>query len=159
MCGVGDCGVDERERSIKCQPVYLELSSSLLCVRPRDLPSDRGSPKTIQRPRIDTAVWVWWWVLGAREYWLLAPRGRAGSSSPSRQKNLHATTTVSPTHRPTPLRVLPHRYRYTLADLKPCRNLYLFARRRIYTSARPPPPPTYPQRRREHIIIRPLYSL
>lgn len=54
-------------------------------------------------------------------------------------KNLHAATTVSPTHRPTPLRVLPRRYRYTLADLKPCRNLYLFARRRIYTSERPPP--------------------
>jgi len=83
---LGDCGVDERERSIKCQPVYLELSSSLLCVRPRDLPSDRGSPKTILRPRIDTGVWVWWWVLDSREYWLLAPHGRAGSSFPSRQK-------------------------------------------------------------------------
>lgn len=83
---LGDCGVDERDRSIKCQPVYLELSSSLLCVRPWDLLSDRGSPKTIQHPRIDTGVWVWWWVLGALEYWLLAPLGRAESSSPFRQK-------------------------------------------------------------------------
>lgn len=75
-------GGGERERSIKCQPVYLELSSSLLYIRPRDLPSDRGGPKTIQLPRIGTVVGGMGTGRASIGY---VRRGCAGSSSPSRQ--------------------------------------------------------------------------
>lgn len=96
------------ERSIKCQPVYLELLPSLVYVH--GIYRRFGPPKTFRAPEIDP------------------PNPTGGSCSPSHQPPKQPYTGRSA--RPS----LGLRVSANVTNLKPCRNLYLFVAYRIYTN-------------------------
>lgn len=136
---VRDCygGGGERERSIKCQPVYLELSSSLLYIRPRDLPSDRGGPKTIQLPRIGTMVgWMGTGWGQVSVTFAVGVRGRLLLPD-----NLHATTVSRRSTGPPRYRVLSPPLVYTSCRLKTL-SKSLFIRTEFTRARCPCPAPT-----------------